>query len=50
MEFVGLNFIHLTQDTVFMKSIVNTFVFVILVIPFQVCPALSMALMINAVR
>ena len=48
MEFVGLkNFIRLTQDTVFMKSIVNTFVFVILVVPLQVCLALGLALMIN---
>lgn len=48
MEFVGLkNFIRLIQDTVFMKSIVNTFVFVILVVPLQVCLALGLALMIN---
>ena len=48
MEFVGIkNFIRLTQDTVFLKSIVNTFVFVILVVPLQVCLALGLALMIN---
>ncbi len=47
-EFVGLkNFIKLTKDTVFMKSIVNTFVFVILVVPLQVCLALGLALLIN---
>lgn len=47
-EFVGLkNFIRLTQDTVFLKSIINTFVFVILVVPLQVCLALGLALMIN---
>lgn len=47
-EFVGLkNFIKLTNDTVFMKSIVNTFVFVILVVPLQVCLALGLALLIN---
>ena len=47
-EFVGLkNFIKLTRDTVFMKSIVNTFVFVILVVPLQVCLALGLALLIN---
>lgn len=48
MEFTGLrNFIRLTQDTVFLKSIVNTFVFVILVVPLQVCMALGLALLIN---
>ena len=48
MEFVGIkNFIRLTQDTVFLKSIVNTFVFVIMVVPLQVCLALGLALMIN---
>lgn len=48
MEFVGLkNFIRLTQDTVFLKSIVNTFVFVILVVPLQVCLALGLALLVN---
>lgn len=48
MEFVGLkNFIKLTKDTVFMKSIINTFVFVILVVPIQVCAALGLALLIN---
>lgn len=47
-EFVGLkNFIKLTNDTVFMKSIVNTFVFVILVVPLQVCLALGLVLLIN---
>lgn len=48
MEFVGLkNFIKLTQDTVFMKSIINTFVFVLLVVPIQVGLALGLALLIN---
>lgn len=48
MEFVGLkNFIRLTQDTVFLKSIINTFVFVIMVVPLQVCLALGLALMVN---
>ena len=48
MEFVGLkNFIRLIQDTVFLKSIVNTFVFVILVVPLQVCLALGLALLVN---
>lgn len=47
-EFVGIkNFIRLTQDTVFLKSIVNTFVFVILVVPLQVCLALGLALLVN---
>lgn len=46
--FVGLkNFIRLTQDTVFMKSIINTFVFVLMVVPLQVCMALGLALLIN---
>lgn len=48
MEFVGIkNFIRLTQDTVFLKSIVNTFVFVLMVVPLQVCLALLLALMVN---
>lgn len=48
MEIVGLaNFIKLTKDTVFHKSILNTFVFVILVVPLQVCMALGLALLIN---
>ncbi len=48
MGFVGLkNFIRLTKDTVFLKSIVNTFVFVILVVPLQVCLALGLAILIN---
>lgn len=48
MEFTGIqNFIRLTKDTVFLKSIVNTFVFVILVVPLQVGMALGLALLIN---
>ncbi len=48
MEFIGLkNFIKLTKDTVFIKSIINTFVFVVLVVPLQVCVALGLALLIN---
>lgn len=48
MKIVGLaNFIKLTKDTVFHKSILNTFVFVILVVPLQVCMALGLALLIN---
>lgn len=47
-EFVGLkNFVRLTKDTVFIKSIINTFVFVLLVVPLQVCLALALALLIN---
>ncbi|MDO5422729.1 MAG: sugar ABC transporter permease [Eubacteriales bacterium] len=46
--FTGLtNFIRLTQDSVFLKSIVNTFVFVILVVPLQVGLALGLALLVN---
>lgn len=48
IEFVGLkNFLKLMQDTVFRKSIINTFVFVILVVPLQVCLGLGLALLIN---
>ncbi len=48
MRIIGLsNFIKLTKDTVFHKSILNTFVFVILVVPLQVCLALGLALLIN---
>lgn len=48
MEFVGLaNFSKLMKDTVFHKSIINTFVFVLLVVPLQVCLALGLALLIN---
>lgn len=47
-KFIGLkNFIKLTQDTVFRKSIINTFVFVILVVPIQVGLALGLALLVN---
>ena len=47
-EFTGLkNFIKLTKDTVFIKSIINTFVFVILVVPLQVGLALGLALLVN---
>ena len=48
IKFVGLkNFIKLAQDTVFRKSIINTFVFVILVVPLQVGLGLGLALLIN---
>ena len=48
MKFVGLkNFIKMAQDTVFRKSIINTFVFVILVVPLQVGLGLGLALLIN---
>ncbi len=48
MKIIGFsNFLKLTQDTVFRKSIINTFVFVILVVPLQVCLALGLALLIN---
>lgn len=47
-KFVALkNFIKLSQDTVFRKSIINTFVFVILVVPLQVSLALGLALLVN---
>lgn len=41
------NYIKLFQDKVFLKSILNTFTFVILVVPLQVCLALGLALLIN---
>lgn len=48
IQFIGLkNFIKLAQDTVFRKSIINTFVFVILVVPLQVAMALGLVLLIN---
>ena len=48
-EFTGLkNFIKLTKDTVFIKSIINTCVFVILVVPLQVGLALGLALLVNS--
>lgn len=48
IDFVGLkNYIKLTKDTVFQKSILNTFKFVIMVVPLQVCTALGLALLIN---
>lgn len=48
MKIIGLaNFVKLAQDTVFRKSIINTFVFVILVVPLQVCLALGLALLVN---
>lgn len=48
IQFIGLkNFIKLAQDTVFRKSIINTFVFVIMVVPLQVAMALGLALLIN---
>lgn len=47
-KFVGLkNFIKLAQDTVFQKSIINTFVFVLMVVPLQVGLGLGLALLIN---
>lgn len=47
-SFIGLaNFTKLFHDTVFQKSIFNTFLFVILVVPLQVCLALGLALLIN---
>lgn len=48
MKFVGLkNFVKLTKDTVFAKSIVNTFAFVLMVVPLQVGLGLGLALLIN---
>ncbi|MCR4690115.1 MAG: sugar ABC transporter permease [Lachnospiraceae bacterium] len=47
-EFVGLkNFVKLTKDTVFHKSILNTFLFVIMVVPLQMGMGLGLAMLIN---
>ncbi|MDF2512022.1 MAG: transporter permease [Herbinix sp.] len=46
--FIGLkNFIKLFHDKVFLKSVLNTFVFVVSVVPLQVCAALGLALLVN---
>lgn len=46
--FIGVqNYVKLFQDKVFLKSIQNTFIFVILVVPLQVVLALGLALLIN---
>lgn len=46
--FVGLkNFIKLFHDKVFLKSMLNTFIFVASVVPLQVCAALGLALLVN---
>ncbi|MES1039446.1 carbohydrate ABC transporter permease [Peribacillus simplex] len=49
--FVGLdNFINLFQDPIFLKSLVNTLVFVVWVIPLQIGAALGLALLLNKQR
>ncbi|MBZ0312322.1 carbohydrate ABC transporter permease [Clostridium butyricum] len=46
--FIGLqNFVKLSQDKVFIQSVFNTFKFMILVVPLQVCMALGLALLVN---
>ncbi|MCK5077006.1 MAG: sugar ABC transporter permease [Calditrichia bacterium] len=48
MEFVGLkNFNHLFHDVYFVKSLINTLVFLIIHIPLQIIIALSLAEMLN---
>lgn len=48
VKFVAFkNFVKLAQDTVFRKSIINTFVFVILVVPLQAGLGLGLALLVN---
>lgn len=48
ISFVGLeNFKRLLSDSVFKKSIVNTFYFTIIVVPLQLSMALGMALLVN---
>ncbi|MFF2499551.1 carbohydrate ABC transporter permease [Peribacillus sp. NPDC058075] len=49
--FVGLdNFINLFQDPIFLKSLVNTLVFVVWVIPLQIGAAIGLALLLNKQR
>ncbi|WP_238598262.1 carbohydrate ABC transporter permease [Saccharothrix sp. ALI-22-I] len=48
-RFVGLrNFAMLAEDPVFLRSVLNTFVFAALVVPVQAGVALGLALLINA--
>ena len=48
MSFVGLgNFKKVFADTIFIKSIYNTFRFTILVVPLQLAAALGLALLVN---
>ncbi len=48
MEFIGLkNFNHLFHDVYFVKSLINTLVFLIIHIPLQIIIALSLAEMLN---
>lgn len=48
IEFIGLeNFKNLLTDTVFLKSIVNTFKFAIIIVPLQLAMALGLALLVN---
>ncbi|MDO6851564.1 sugar ABC transporter permease [Priestia megaterium] len=50
-KFVGLdNFINLFKDPIFLKSLVNTLKFVVLVIPLQIGAALGLALLLNKQR
>lgn len=51
ITFLGLdNFIELFQDRIFMKSLVNTMYFAVIVVPFQCLLALGLALMISSRR
>ncbi|MHC1681876.1 MAG: carbohydrate ABC transporter permease [Clostridiaceae bacterium] len=48
IAFIGLeNFKNLLTDTVFLKSIVNTFKFAIIIVPLQLAMALGLALLVN---
>ena len=48
MKWVGLNnFVHLSQDLLFFKSIGNTFIFLIIHIPLQIIVALTLAEFLN---
>lgn len=49
--FIGVqNYTKLLRDKVFLKSILNTFAFVVMVVPLQVCLALGLAMLVNQKR
>src|ERR1051326_6234553 len=49
MEWIGLkNFIRMFHDPLFFKSIVNTFIFLLLHIPLQIAVALGFAMLLNS--
>jgi len=49
MQFIGLqNFITLFQDPLFWKALLNTFIFLIIHIPLQICLALLISALLNS--